>query len=150
MKDESDDSENAIESDNDRHELESQDLAANDDDLQQNLRERHDPTLKIFRSFQVHMEDSTESVLPIALTKYNINADWKDYSLNIVCDDQERSLGLREKPLILFRLLDRQGKKPTFMLRKHRTLDDLQPVSANHENVDSPEPQTSDAVPEWL
>ena len=33
--------------------------------------------------------------------------------------DQERCLGLREKPLILFKQLDKEGKKPMFMLRRH-------------------------------
>jgi hypothetical protein len=33
--------------------------------------------------------------------------------------DQERCLGLNEKPLILFKQLDREGRKPMFMLRKH-------------------------------
>ena len=65
------------------------------------------------------MEDPCEKVLPAALKKYNINADWKNYALYIVYGDQERCLGLKEKPLILFKQLDREGKKPMFMLRKH-------------------------------
>ena len=65
------------------------------------------------------MEDPCEKVLPAALKKYNIQADWKNYALYIVFGDQERCLGLKEKPLILFKQLDREGKKPMFMLRKH-------------------------------
>ena len=37
----------------------------------------------------------------------------------IVYGDQERCLGLEEKPLILFKQLDREGRKPMFMLRRH-------------------------------
>ena len=32
---------------------------------------------------------------------------------------QERCIGLEEKPLLLFRQLDKEGRKPMFMLRKH-------------------------------
>ena len=77
------------------------------------------PSVEIFKSFRVSMEDPCEKVLPAALKKYNINADWKNYALYIVYGDQERCLGLREKPLILFKQLDKEGRKPMFMLRRH-------------------------------
>ena len=60
-------------------------------------------------------------MLPVALKKYNITADWRQYALYIVYGDQERCLGLNERPLILFKQLDKDGKKPMFMLRKHAT-----------------------------
>ena len=78
-----------------------------------------EPSVEIFKSFRVSMEDPCEKVLPAALKKYNINADWKNYALYIVYGDQERCLGLREKPLILFKQLDKEGRKPMFMLRRH-------------------------------
>jgi hypothetical protein len=65
------------------------------------------------------MEDPCYKVLPAALKKYNINADWRQYALYIVYGDQERCLGLEERPLILFKQLDKEGKKPMFMLRRH-------------------------------
>ncbi|CAF9903989.1 MAG: Adaptor for signal transduction [Heterodermia speciosa] len=77
------------------------------------------PSVNIFKSFRVSMEDPCYKVLPAALKKYNINADWRQYALYIVYGDQERCLGLEEKPLILFKQLDREGRKPMFMLRKH-------------------------------
>lgn len=80
---------------------------------------REAPSVEIFKSFRVSMEDPCEKVLPAALKKYNIQADWKNYALYIVYGDQERCLGLREKPLILFKQLDKEGKKPMFMLRRH-------------------------------
>lgn len=55
----------------------------------------------------------------MALKRYNIADDWRQYALYIVYGDQERCLGLEEKPLMLFKQLDREGKKPMFMLRKH-------------------------------
>ena len=78
-----------------------------------------EPGGEIFKSFRVSMEDPCEKVLPAALKKYNINADWKNYALYIVYGDQERCLGLKEKPLILFKQLDKEGRKPMFMLRRH-------------------------------
>lgn len=77
-----------------------------------------DPSVQIFKSFRVALDDPCWRVLPAALRKYNINADWRQYALYIVYGDQERCVGLEEKPLALFKDLDREGKKPMFMLRK--------------------------------
>ncbi|MCJ1445020.1 MAG: Adaptor for signal transduction [Stictis urceolatum] len=77
------------------------------------------PSVEIFKSFRVSMEDPCYKVLPAALKKYAINADWRQYALYIVYGDQERCLGLEEKPLILFKQLDKDGRKPMFMLRRH-------------------------------
>ncbi|KAF2138676.1 uncharacterized protein K452DRAFT_233428 [Aplosporella prunicola CBS 121167] len=77
------------------------------------------PQVEIFKSFRVSIDDPCHKVLPVALKKYNITADWRQYALYIVHGDQERCLGLNEKPLILFKQLDREGRKPMFMLRKH-------------------------------
>lgn len=75
-------------------------------------------SVEIFKSFRVSMDDPCYKVLPAALRKYQINAPWDQYALYIVYGDQERCLGLDEKPLILFKQLDKEGKKPMFMLRK--------------------------------
>jgi hypothetical protein len=77
------------------------------------------PHVEIFKSFRVSIDDPCHKVLPVALKKYNITADWRQYALYIVHGDQERCLGLNEKPLILFKQLDKEGRKPMFMLRKH-------------------------------
>lgn len=75
-------------------------------------------SVEIFKSFRVSMDDPCYKVLPAALRKYNINADWKQYALYIVYGDEERCLELEEKPLKLFKQLDNEGRKPMFMLRK--------------------------------
>lgn len=77
------------------------------------------PSVEIFKSFRVSMEDPCHKVLPAALKKYNIHADWRQYALYIVYGDQERCLALDERPLILFKQLEKEGRKPMFMLRKH-------------------------------
>jgi protein STE50 len=85
------------------------------------MRGEHNPQVEIFKSFRVSIDDPCHKVLPVALKKYNITADWRQYALYIVHGDQERCLGLNEKPLILFKQLDKDGRKPMFMLRKHAT-----------------------------
>ena len=77
------------------------------------------PQVEIFKSFRVSIEDPCHKVLPVALKRYDISDDWRQYALYIVYGDQERCLGLEEKPLMLFKQLDREGKQPMFMLRKH-------------------------------
>ncbi|EEH22821.2 hypothetical protein PABG_05032 [Paracoccidioides brasiliensis Pb03] len=88
------------------------------------------PSVEIFKSFRVSMDDPCLRVLPAALKKYNINEDWRLYALYIVFGDQERCLGLDERPLILFKQLEKEGRKPMFMLRKQAQLIDGQMVSA--------------------
>jgi hypothetical protein len=61
----------------------------------------------------------TNLILLQALKRYNILDDWRQYALYIVHGDQERCLGLEEKPLLLFKQLDKEGRKPMFMLRRH-------------------------------
>ena len=73
------------------------------------------------KSFRVSMEEPCYKVLPVALKKYQIQDDPAQYSLYIVHGDEERCLGMEEKPLILFKQLANDGKKPMFMLRKHAT-----------------------------
>jgi hypothetical protein len=80
---------------------------------------RENPQVEIFKSFRVSIDDPCHKVLPVALKKYNITADWRQYALYIVHGDQERCLGLNERPLTLFKQLDKEGRKPMFMLRKH-------------------------------
>ena len=97
----------------------------------------NNPGVEIFKSFRVSIEDPCRVVLPVvshdqnlmdsyscsllaqALKRYNITDDWRQYALYIVYGDQERCLGLEEKPLLLFKQLDKEGRKPMFMLRRH-------------------------------
>ncbi|KAL9605722.1 MAG: hypothetical protein Q9179_001105, partial [Wetmoreana sp. 5 TL-2023] len=46
--------------------------------------QREPPSVEIFKSFRVSMEDPCHKVLPAALKKYNIIADWRQYALYIV------------------------------------------------------------------
>jgi hypothetical protein len=88
------------------------------------------PSVEIFKSFRVGMDDPTWKVLPAALKKYNIRASAGQYALYVVWDEEERCLEMDEKPLLIFKRLDREGKKPMFMLRK------VAPVRMSFERVD--------------
>jgi uncharacterized membrane protein YgcG len=119
------------------------------------------PQVEIFKSFRVAINDPCEVVLPVvsahqtprqspsrpldeqknsvltpsliaqALKRYNIHDDWRQYALYIVHGDQERCLGLKEKPLLLFKQLDKEGRKPMFMLRRHASPQDGWSGAAN-------------------
>jgi hypothetical protein len=54
-----------------------------------------------------------------ALKRWNLTDDWRRYALYIVHGDQERYLGLEEKPLLVFRQWKKLGRKPVFMLRRY-------------------------------
>ena len=77
---------------------------------------------KSSQGFRVSMEDTCYKILPAALNLCNINSDWRQYSLYIEYGDQERYVGLQEKPLIVCKQLDRHGRRPKLMLRKRRWL----------------------------
>jgi protein STE50 len=74
--------------------------------------------VEIFKSLRLGLDDPCYKILPHALKKYNIQDDWRNYAMYIGYGDQERPVGLDEKPLALFRDLERKGKRPMFMLRK--------------------------------
>ncbi|KAF7717593.1 Uncharacterized protein PECH_007601 [Penicillium ucsense] len=90
----------------------------------------HPTSGEIFKSFRVSWEDPCYKVLPAALKKYNIHSDPKSYALYIVYGDQERCLALDEKPLMLFKQLEKENRKPMFMLRKINNSENLLPGSA--------------------
>ncbi|PNS19768.1 Protein STE50 [Sphaceloma murrayae] len=73
----------------------------------------------ISKSVRVSLNDPCHVVLPMALKRYNILDDWRNYSLWIVHGNEERLLGLQDKPLVIYKQMDEEGKKPMFMLRKH-------------------------------
>jgi hypothetical protein len=64
--------------------------------------------VEIFKYFRVSINDPCWKVLPVALWKYNIAADWPDYAIYLTYDDEERCLGLEEKPLVIFKLLEKK------------------------------------------
>ncbi|KAK3374691.1 hypothetical protein B0H63DRAFT_480742 [Podospora didyma] len=89
------------------------------------------PSVEIFKSLRVSMNDTTTKILPAALRKYKINAD-DSYSLYLLYQDsgEERLMLPEDKPLLLFKQMDKLGKKPMFMLRKNTSIT-TGPISTN-------------------
>jgi hypothetical protein len=87
----------------------------------------HAPSLEIFKTFRVGLKDLCYEVIPAALREFNIDADCRGYALYIVCGDQEICVALDEKPLAMFKGLNRAGKEPRFVLRRlHDSVNELE------------------------
>ncbi|KAJ3578723.1 hypothetical protein NPX13_g1842 [Xylaria arbuscula] len=84
--------------------------------------------IETLKQLHLRMDDPCSKVLPVALKKYHINAPPDQYSLYIEYNNQQRRLGLEEKPLILFKQLEKEGKKPMFKLRRSLLQGNLQPT----------------------
>lgn len=76
------------------------------------------PEIQLFKSFSVSVDIPCRKILRAALRKYGFQADWRQYGLFIVYGDTGRLIGLEEKPLLVFKEIEEEGKKPMFMLRK--------------------------------
>lgn len=77
-------------------------------------------SVEIHKKFRASSNDPCYKVLPVILKKYNINADWRNFDIYIAYGSEERRLELEEKPGLLLKILDKEGKKPMFILRKAR------------------------------
>ncbi|MCJ1352032.1 MAG: Adaptor for signal transduction [Icmadophila ericetorum] len=85
-------------------------------------------SLEGFKNMRIGKEDTCEKMLPAAVRKHKITDNWHEYALFVFVDDQERRLGLQEKPLGIYSRLTREGKKVSFVLRK------LEILGASYEN----------------
>jgi hypothetical protein len=64
--------------------------------------------------------DDCRKVLFRVLRRYGVHNDWQAYELLIMCDNQERAVGLDEKPRMVVKVLEGAGKKPMFKPRRSR------------------------------
>ncbi|KZV75306.1 hypothetical protein PENSPDRAFT_600332 [Peniophora sp. CONT] len=73
------------------------------------------------KRLKVSLEDTARKVLPVALERYQINGDWKDYALFITYgppdNRSQRCLSFDEKPLLIFRKLEDKSGNPIFMVK---------------------------------
>lgn len=70
------------------------------------------------QNFKVSDSETTVQVLPLAMRKWRINGDPRDYNLYIVCGNNERLLEPWERPLELFKTFQKRKENPMFMLRR--------------------------------
>ena len=73
---------------------------------------------ELFKTGRINMDATTEEVLPTALKKYKINGDARNYDLILMSADRELLLAPNDRPLPIFKMLDRLGQKLMFILRK--------------------------------
>ena len=64
------------------------------------------------------MNDFYYQVLSTAFREYDIEAPWENYALHIIHGDGERCLELYEKPVVVYKQLYKEGKRPLFMFLK--------------------------------
>ena len=89
------------------------------------MRKELEADTTIPKMFRICMDDTTSKVLQAGLQTFGIQRDWRTYALWIVCDNQARCLGLEQKPLVIFKGHEKEGKRPIFfMLRKLAETDD--------------------------
>lgn len=88
-----------------------------------------------FQPFRVGVEDPCSKVMSDAFKKYDVHADVRLWSLWLIDGDQERCLGLNEKPLTIFRELTKDGRASGFVLRRY-----AQPVENQFATKESTSP----------
>ena len=57
-------------------------------------------------------------MLPLIARRHKVRGDWRGVGLVVCYGDQERMVGLEEKPLAIYKELQREGKNPVFMIRE--------------------------------
>lgn len=68
--------------------------------------------------FNISADVPCYKVLPLIARRHNVRGDWRGVGLVVCYGDQERMVGLEEKPLLIFKELLREGKNPVFMIRE--------------------------------
>lgn len=93
-----------------------------------NSQELHE-SIEMFKSFRIGLNDPCRKVLLEALKKYRINSNWKEYALVLCYDNKERYIELDEKPMLLFQQLQKDEKKPIFILKQIKKTTALSQIS---------------------
>lgn len=74
------------------------------------------------KDFNISPDVPCYKILPQIARRHNVRGDWRGVSLVVCYDDQERMIGLEEKPLLIYKELQREGKNPIFMIREDNGL----------------------------
>lgn len=83
------------------------------------------PTLPSDES--VTIDDTTQTLLLLALRKYHVHDDWHNFALFVHSGTTERCLTYEEKPLLILHRLRDAGNEPWFIVRHLR---DVEPPTA--------------------
>lgn len=82
------------------------------------------PYAEVFKAFGITKDQPCRVVLPAVLKKYNIHASWRGYQLYIVSEGHRHLIGWEEKPLLLFKKLEQEGRRPMLMLRRSESTEE--------------------------
>lgn len=111
--------------------------------------ESNSAEVSIFQPFRVGAEDRCSKVLSDALKKYDVQADLRLWSLWLIDGDQERCLGLNERPLAIFRDLTKGGRKPGFVVGRYALLVENQLATKESRPPSSPtQPLSKGSLPQ--
>lgn len=66
--------------------------------------------------------DTIRQFLSTISQRCSIDEDREQYSLFIVYGGQERCVRLDERPMVLFKKIERKGRKPMFVIRRTHPL----------------------------
>ncbi|EJC98007.1 uncharacterized protein FOMMEDRAFT_171383 [Fomitiporia mediterranea MF3/22] len=77
----------------------------------------HSDTLARDSKDQAHADDPVRKVLPVALKKYGITDDWRNYVLLVCYGTTELRLADEDKPRRIFQKLQEEKKNPVFVLK---------------------------------
>ncbi|KAF5092478.1 hypothetical protein D0Z00_004570 [Geotrichum galactomycetum] len=70
------------------------------------------------KDFNISPDVPCYKILPQIARRHKVRGDWRGAGLVVCYDDQERMIGLEEKPLVIYKELQREGKNPIFMIRE--------------------------------
>ena len=74
------------------------------------------------KDFNISPDVPCYKILPQIARRHKVRGDWRGVGLVVCYDDQERMIGLEEKPLAIYKELQREGKNPIFMIREDNGL----------------------------
>lgn len=80
------------------------------------------PHSQPIKDFNISPDVPCYKVLPQIARRHKVRGDWRGVGLVVCYDDQERMIGLEEKPLAIYKELQREGKNPIFMIREDNGL----------------------------
>ncbi|RKP04389.1 hypothetical protein THASP1DRAFT_33851 [Thamnocephalis sphaerospora] len=73
-----------------------------------------------YKSVRITIESTSQQILDLALRKYDLMEDGKDYTLLIVHNNRERPFGPRYQPLRLYQQLKQANEDPRFVMRPNK------------------------------
>ncbi|KAI8050271.1 hypothetical protein BDF22DRAFT_696372 [Syncephalis plumigaleata] len=75
-----------------------------------------------YKALRITLESTSQQILDMALRKYNLMDDGKNYTLFIVHSNRKRYFGLEDRPLKFYQQLQQAGENPMFVMKPNNQL----------------------------